>query len=527
MRRVVALIDNGEIHDALAATLVGVDEVDRGESIVLRSFHAIAHVLKGEPLLGLRIASEARLDAAAPELAMFRAEADHALIFALQALDEHARTIELAVECEQLGRDNDAHELVARSLRAHGVSLSVLGRHDAAIEKLQTSITLFELHGPYIARTLHAKYLLLAALTRAMNDKAATTSAAPPDYAQLAKRWTAFATEAAAHGMGRLHAMGLGNAAIATNHLGDTPLAISQLQEAFVRQSALQLGPYCAATLCHIGAAHAKAGAINEALQAYQQGIEQYGESNPRELANAWRELADVQEASGDAVNALRSLRQALAAEKRFNDHTAVLAAAKAEQKTEITRLAANWTRIAEEDPLTGLPNRRAFEQRVAQLLSTLSAGQHLALVIVDVDHFKRINDALGHQAGDQVLRALAQTLAGSMRDGDFVARIGGEEFVMLFRCSGMAQAGQLAERALNAVRMFDWRARCAVEAVTASAGVALHSETSATDAHQVNALYALADRRLYDAKAQGRDRVVAVDDPAWQTSPLRRSGNG
>lgn len=512
LRRVVALIDNGELQDALAATLVGEGEVEHGESIVLRSFHAISHVLKGDPLHGLRVASDARLDAAAPELAMFRAEADHALIFALQALDEHARTIELAVECEQLGRDNEAHELVARSLRAHGVSLSVLGHHDAAIEKLQAAIALFELHGPYIARTLHAKYLLLSAVTRAMGDQTATTSAKAPDYAQLAERWSAFAIEAAAHGLGRLHAMGLGNAAVATNHLGDTPLAISQLREAFVRQSALQLGPYCAATLCHIGAAHAKAGAINEALQAYQQGIEQYGESNPRECGNAWRELADLQEASGDAVSALRSLRQALTAEKRFNDHAAVLAAAKAEQKIEIIRLAANWTRIAEEDALTGLPNRRAFEQRVAQSLSPLGIGQHLALVIVDVDHFKRINDQFGHQAGDQVLRALGQTLAGSTRDGDFVARIGGEEFVMLFRCSGMAQAQQLAERALTAVRMFNWRACCAVEPVTASAGVALHSEISAVsgaDADRVKALYALADRRLYDAKAQGRDRVV------------------
>ena len=113
-----------------------------------------------------------------------------------------------------------------------------------------------------------------------------------------------------------------------------------------------------------------------------------------------------------------------------------MLAVAKAEQKIEIDRLAANWTRIAEEDALTGLPNRRAYEQRIVQTLNTLNADEHLALVIVDVDHFKRVNDEHGHQTGDQVLRALAQTLSGATRDGDFVARLGGEEFVVLIRLS-------------------------------------------------------------------------------------------
>ena len=171
MRRVVAMLDNGAIQDALAETHFNEGEVDRGEGIVLRSFHAIAYILKGEPLLGLRIATEARVNAPEPELAMFRAEADHALLFALQALDEHARTIEIAVECEQFGRDHDAQELVARSMRAHGVSLSVLGQHDAAIEKLQAAIILFEAHSPYTARILHAKYLLLNAVSRAMSGR--------------------------------------------------------------------------------------------------------------------------------------------------------------------------------------------------------------------------------------------------------------------------------------------------------------------------------------------------------------------
>ena len=154
-----------------------------------------------------------------------------------------------------------------------------------------------------------------------------------------------------------------------------------------------------------------------------------------------------------------------------------MLAIAKTEQKLEIDRLTANWTRSAEEDALTGLPNRRAYEQRIAQALAAFNADEHLALVIIDIDHFKRVNDGHGHQTGDQVLRALAQTLKRATRDADFVGRLGGEEFVLLFRSSGMAQARQLAERALSAVRAFDWRSSCAVDAVTASSGVGLNSE--------------------------------------------------
>jgi two-component system, cell cycle response regulator len=246
------------------------------------------------------------------------------------------------------------------------------------------------------------------------------------------------------------------------------------------------------------------------AIVSYQHGIEQYGESNPREVATAWRELSELQEGAGDVAAALRALRQALAAEKRFNDQAAILAVAKAEQKLEIDRLAANWTRIAEEDALTGLPNRRAYEQRIAQTLNALHVDEHLALVIVDVDHFKRVNDVHGHQTGDQVLRALAQTLKRAARDGDFVGRLGGEEFVLLVRCAAMSEARQLAARAIGEVRALNWRELCGVNAVTASAGVGLQSEITATEPNVIKALYVLADRRLYAAKKLGRDRVVA-----------------
>ena len=187
-----------------------------------------------------------------------------------------------------------------------------------------------------------------------------------------------------------------------------------------------------------------------------------------------------------------------------------MLAIAKTEQKLEIDRIAANWTRIAEEDALTGLPNRRAYEQRIVQALASLRLNEHLALVIIDVDHFKRVNDDFGHQSGDQVLRALAQTLKRATREADFVARLGGEEFVLLIRCNDANEARQLAERAIGEVRVLKWREICAADAITASAGVAMHSEINATEPNAITAMYEMADRRLYSAKKLGRDRVVA-----------------
>ena len=76
-------------------------------------------------------------------------------------------------------------------------------------------------------------------------------------------------------------------------------MAIIQLQEAFVHQNALQFGPYSAATLCQIGTALAKVGDVAAAIQSYQRGIDQYGESSPREVATAWRELSELQEGAG------------------------------------------------------------------------------------------------------------------------------------------------------------------------------------------------------------------------------------
>jgi diguanylate cyclase (GGDEF)-like protein len=157
--------------------------------------------------------------------------------------------------------------------------------------------------------------------------------------------------------------------------------------------------------------------------------------------------------------------------------------------------------RDAHVDPLTGVWNRRAFE---GMLDAHVARRQRFALLFVDVDHFKRVNDLCGHDAGDAVLAHLAGVLAADVRPGDAAARLGGEEFVVLLLAANAEGACAAAER----LRM---AAACAAPggppAITVSIGVAvaeLGDESSADD------LLRRADAALYAAKRAGRDRVVA-----------------
>lgn len=163
------------------------------------------------------------------------------------------------------------------------------------------------------------------------------------------------------------------------------------------------------------------------------------------------------------------------------------------------------WQRLrlqASTDPLTGLANRAAFDQRFAEELTRVQrGGLGLAVVVLDADHFKRVNDRHGHAVGDRVLASLAATLRGAARGGDMVARIGGEEFAWLMPGVDLGHAIAAADRVRQA--MEGTRDRDA-GVVTISAGVA----TSQPEDDQAS-LLARADTALYAAKHAGRNRVV------------------
>jgi diguanylate cyclase (GGDEF)-like protein len=182
-----------------------------------------------------------------------------------------------------------------------------------------------------------------------------------------------------------------------------------------------------------------------------------------------------------------------------------------------VQRLLEATQALSHQDPLTGLANRRfLLEQAPRVWRQARREGLRVAAMVLDLDHFKQLNDAHGHAAGDAVLRAVATSLAATVRPSDVLARTGGEELIVLGLVSDPAEAHRLAERLRAAVRTSRTDEG---HAVTASIGIALARPVDGEDAG--DAMWRLVDRAdgaMYAAKQAGRDRVAAV-------LPRQRSG--
>jgi two-component system cell cycle response regulator len=175
--------------------------------------------------------------------------------------------------------------------------------------------------------------------------------------------------------------------------------------------------------------------------------------------------------------------------------------AANAAMAVRNARLRAEVERLAKEDGLTGLANRRVFEEVLnREVARSRRTHEPLSLVIFDVDHFKRVNDTLGHQAGDDVLRQVAQELGATARDIDLVARYGGEEFTVILPNCSLDDAVRVAERMRSSLSE-----NPRLTGVTVSAGVA----EIPTNAPDEEALIAAADEAMYISKRSGRDRTT------------------
>jgi diguanylate cyclase (GGDEF)-like protein len=167
--------------------------------------------------------------------------------------------------------------------------------------------------------------------------------------------------------------------------------------------------------------------------------------------------------------------------------------------------------KVAATDELTLLPNRRAILARVEQAVAAgRPAGRAVGVALLDIDHFKRINDGHGHDVGDQVLREFGRVVALGLRPADQVGRYGGEEFLLVLQAFDDAgAAADVVGRLCAGIRAHDWARLAPGLAITASAGVALlmPGEDSAAAIRR-------ADVALYRAKEGGRDRVVAAAAP-------------
>jgi diguanylate cyclase (GGDEF)-like protein len=179
------------------------------------------------------------------------------------------------------------------------------------------------------------------------------------------------------------------------------------------------------------------------------------------------------------------------------------------EDITEHKNYQATLERLATTDHLTGLLNRRAFlDATEREIRRAHRYGQPLALIMLDVDHFKHINDGHGHPAGDEVLRRIAATCRGMLRDGDLMGRLGGEEFAITLVQPPLQVASAVAERLRKAVSELVIEFGGERLAVTISLGIAEIGEGITSLDHLVSK----ADACLYTAKREGRNRVCVAN---------------
>ena len=262
------------------------------------------------------------------------------------------------------------------------------------------------------------------------------------------------------------------------------------------------------------------------------------GELPDHDRLRVLQELVSVHEAAGQSAGALRHLQSLHELTLKVRDHAAeqraqVLQAQveleRAQHKAEVERLRAEdlmlrnveLARLATMDALTGLPNRRDLDAALAHRLGDERAMfiAQFACVMVDIDHFKQINDRYSHPVGDEVLRHLGAVLRQALRDGDVAARYGGEEFSLLLDRLDEQMAAQGCERLRTTIASYPWGQIAAGLTVTVSLGVTMRrpSDSAIT-------LLARADACLYAAKTAGRNRVM-VD--ASGEPPLTSTGGG
>ena len=232
-------------------------------------------------------------------------------------------------------------------------------------------------------------------------------------------------------------------------------------------------------------------------LERLTKGAAEVGEGDLAvDLPTATGEVGDLTYVFNHMVGRLRQSRQELDA---VNETLR-------ERNEELERLSAS-------DSLTGLSNRRVLTQRMSEeLLRSQRQNHSFTVLMLDVDHFKKYNDAHGHPAGDEVLKRVANILRTSTRAGDCTARYGGEEFAVLLSGKGAEAALQLAERIRERVAEEEFPAG----RITISAGIAEFPQHG----HTAEAVISSADEALYEAKRDGRNRVACARKKQKQGTP-------
>ncbi|MDT9001542.1 GGDEF domain-containing protein [Paucibacter sp. APW11] len=298
--------------------------------------------------------------------------------------------------------------------------------------------------------------------------------------------------------------MALGMQAMAQRALllkadGDSRAAIAALQ-ALLRDAAERLPPKLRRIVIRALYETCKAAGDFEQALAY---LEQHADLERQITRDTMSSQTEVILIRQEVEQAHARAEHALIDARRLRERARLLE----REQEQLRHQAAEWGRAAHEDVLTGLHNRRHAEFALPLLLERArQEGKTISLALLDVDHFKQVNDQFGHGVGDDVLRELAQLLRGNTRSADLLARVGGEEFMMVLVGTPPARALEICERLRLAVEQHDWALLHPGLQVTVSLGL-----SGGEPPEQLKLLVERADHALYAAKRSGRNRVEAL----------------
>ncbi|MDP3821254.1 MAG: diguanylate cyclase [Burkholderiales bacterium] len=424
----------------------------------------------------------------------------------LRSAGDHASAITTLERAEEVARDLDDPKRLADVLRNVGVCCSLVGRHQQALSSLTETCALLEPGGAPYDRHVARLSLNNARNRRAMSLPETSDERGTELHALLGD-WQALVVQTGAAGLATLEVMAMGNHAITLRQCGRHDEALVELQALLERYRAFGMRPNEGLCFCEIGRCYEAQQHFGAARESYLRSIEilKDGGTLP-DLQEATEGLSRAEEAAGNHKAALEALKEVRAIDRRKSDEAAASTMAQRELRIELARLTSTWARQATLDPLTGLGNRRALDLWMSESLPRVEQGEPITLLLLDLDHFKQVNDRFGHAVGDEVLRRVAALIQQNCRSADLAVRYGGEEFVLALFGVAHEAATDVAHRLRASVEAEPWCGVADGLKVSVSIGVA-----AAVEAPDGQSLLTLADRRLYAAKLSGRNQVVTA----------------
>ncbi|HZZ95291.1 MAG TPA: tetratricopeptide repeat-containing diguanylate cyclase [Usitatibacter sp.] len=450
-------------------------------------------------------------------LALFRALGDGAgearcrnlLGITYRQLGEYGQALEMYEAALKGFRDAGERCWEARVLSNIGTIEIQLGNHGAALElfghALEARAEIGDSEGEAFDRNNIAfAHVQRALVLRARDDATSAETECEEALAQLSRALDI----ARRYGYKRLQSVCLQTMGETYQAMGRPEVALDIAREflALARESGDKwieaYGLACVGDIRH------QMGCDAEALEPLHAALAAFdGLGSRDEVARVLRILSQVHEQLGSLNEALGCLRRAGTLEQRLKSEETERRARSLSARRRLeqaTREAERYRRLALEDSLTGLANRRQLDERLGALLrEARTRGSVLTVALADVDHFKGINDRFSHAVGDEVLRCVGEILRAHCRLGDVAGRFGGEEFMIIFRSLDMRAAAETSERMRRAVESWDWKSIHPQLRVTLSVGLA-----SSASLDHPDGLVDAADHWLYEAKRHGRNQV-------------------